>query len=891
MVRAGKGCLISVAIGAALLSLLCSSAGFAAESSPPPPMEWTAHWIWPSAKAIPEHHNQFIQFRKTFRLEKVPKKADLAIFADSRYQLFLNGELIGRGPARSPDYWAYYDVFDVASKLHLGLNTLAVEVRWFGGALAWYRPYPGGWNHGSLVCQLEIGQGKDKKVIQSDATWKSTEDHAWEPKTPQVDDCCLAPMEVYHASRSIPGWTKGHFDDSHWVSAEVIKSAWGLTSPPSAPFSHIARRPLAYPVEREMVPAKVVEAGVTREENTSGTTQDGLVSLVQMGKHFHFEPHQIRPSVIEHGGNLTSDSSTAYAVVRPALDGGSPYLILDMGREVDGYPQIALNTPSSTVVDIGWSEMLVDGHITADEPPGTPSRYAARYYARPGQQNWTLWGWHGLRFIELEFPHLKEPVRVRASFLFSTARLQHRGSFSSSSSLLTKLWHMGAYTWQLCTLDGTMDCPTREQHEWVGDGEIELLVNSVADGTLDIARKFLLDAAHNQRPDGAIPAISADGDTESLVIDDYIFSFVNALHEYYVETGDRDFVLRLYPNVVRAMMWFQPLRQPDGLLGKMPDWVFLDWSNPDKAGESSILNALYVHTLENAAQMADMAGDAFHGRIFRSDVARIRAIFNERFWNESRGLYVDAWDQGKQSEHVSQLANADAILYGFAPAKRIPGMVEKMVNPATLRQQVLDPTTMKFVTEGRPLDLRHDVIQAQPYGMFFFLSALSEQGDAQAVRKFIENLWGPMAAAGNDTFWEQFVQRNGTSCHAWSAAPTYILSRLVLGIQPLEPGYRSYIVAPHPAGLAWAKGGVPTVRGAISVDWKWEQGASRNSASSAHGERFVLRLHNPAAAAVHVTLPKRNGRLPSAVWLNGKMHTGKVEINQPGDYLIEGEYY
>lgn len=882
MVRIGRHCLALGMLGATLLCLTHSAPGYSAEPSQAP-VQWTANWIWPSLKAVPAHDNQFVQFRKTFRLEKAPKTASLDIFADSRYQLFVNGELVGRGPARSPMYWGYYDVFDVGSKLHAGLNVIAVEVRWFGTPLAWYRPFPGGWKHGSLVCQLDVGQGETKKVIQTDSTWKATEDHSWDWKTPPVDDCCLAPMEVFHANRSTLDWTQANFDDRRWVSAEVLKSAWGLTSPPSAPFSHMERRPMSYPIEKEMVAAKVVGAGITPAENS-------LVPLVQMGKHFHFEAHEIRPSIVENPGNLTSDSPTAYAVVRPGAGGGSPYLILDMGREMDGYPQIALDTPSATVVDIGWSEMLVDGHITADEPPGTPSRYAARYYARPGKQNWTLWGWHGLRFIELEFPHLKKPIRVRASLLFSTAHLQHKGSFSSSSHLLTKLWQMGAYTWQLCAFDGTMDCPTREQHEWVGDGQIELLVNSVADGTTDIARKFFLDAARDQRPDGAIPAISADGDSDTVIIDDYIFSFVNALHEYYVQTGDRDFVLRLYPNVVRAMMWFQQLRQPDGLLGKMPYWVFLDWSNPDKTGESSILNALYFHTLENAAQMADMAGDAFHAHIFRSDVARIRTIFDERFWDQERGLYVDAWKQGKQSEHVSQLANADAILYGLAPPNRIPGIIEKIVNPSNLRQQVLDPTTMKYITKGGPLNLRRDIIQAQPYGTFFVLSALAEQGDATLVRRIIEKLWGPMATAGNDTFWEQFVQENGTSCHAWSAAPTYILSRLVLGIRPLKPGYHSYEVAPHPAGLTWAKGKIPTAHGTIGVGWKWEKRPAGTSASNTQGERFVLRLHNPVSGAVHVQLPERNGRPPTAVRVNGKLLPGKLEINKPGDYRIEGQY-
>jgi Bacterial alpha-L-rhamnosidase 6 hairpin glycosidase domain len=102
-----------------------------------------------------------------------------------------------------------------------------------------------------------------------------------------------------------------------------------------------------------------------------------------------------------------------------------------------------------------------------------------------------------------------------------------------------------AYTWQFCTLGGIMDCPTREQRQWLGDVEIELRVNGVADGTLDIARKFLLDASRDQWRDGAIPMVSDVCGSSTMLIDSYIFSFVNSLQAYNEETGDVKFVQRL----------------------------------------------------------------------------------------------------------------------------------------------------------------------------------------------------------------------------------------------------------------------------------------------------------------------------------------------------------
>ncbi len=814
-------------------------------------------------------------FRKAFTLSDTPQEARLAIFADSRYRLYVNGTFIGQGPSRAPHYWYYYDVFNVASDLHPGKNVIAVEVRWYGEGLAWYEMPPGGRlgfgpkPHGALLCQLDIGHGAGEQIIKSDATWRAKEDHAWDWNTPRVN-FSLANIEVYHTDRVVKGWKSPDFDDSGWIPVSVTQSSFGgLATPPAAPYAHLVPRPMAYPVQREIAPAKVVAAGVIPSAPHPQPFFGRGSPLLALGKEIADEKHDVRASVLQNQQVLTSLSSEGYAEVQP-VPGQTPYVILDMGREVDGYLQFSVESEKPAEITVGWSEMMEHGDITADDPGGD---YVAEYDVAPGKQHWTMWGWHGLRFVELSFHHLSAPVRFRVGMRFSTAKLSHAGSFKSSSPLLTKLWQMGAYTWQLCTLDGTMDCPTREQHQWLGDGEIELRVNSVADGTLDIARKFLLDASRDQWRDGAIPMVSDMGGNSTMLIDSYVFSFINALQAYYQETGDVQFVQRLYPSVARAMMWFQDLRQPDGLLGAVPYWNFLDWSNPDSKGESSILNALYAHTLDNATQLAELAGDHYHAAIFREDAARIHAIYNQRFWNPSLGLYVDAWDKGVQSKQLGQLANADAILFGFAPPSRIPGILAKITDPSRLE--------FRYKTGKTP---QQDIVRAETYGMFFVLKALAEQGQAAEMRHYIEKFWGPMAKVGNDTFWEDFSQQAGTSCHAWSASPTYFISTVILGVKPVKPGYAKYLLAPHPAGLEWAQGTTPTVHGPIDVSWKWTGKSAGDPAA------FEMHLQNPSGEIAQVVLPKQQGKKPVSVTLNGKAVSGPLLIRTAGDYAIQAEY-
>jgi Bacterial alpha-L-rhamnosidase C-terminal domain len=219
------------------------------------------------------------------------------------------------------------------------------------------------------------------------------------------------------------------------------------------------------------------------------------------------------------------------------------------------------------------------------------------------------------------------------------------------------------------------------------------------------------------------------------------------------------------------------------------------------------------------------------------------------------------------------LANVDAILFGFATASRIPGILDKITDPSRLE--------LRYKTGETP---EQDIVRAETYGMFFVLKALAEQGRSIEMLRLIEKYWGPMAKVGNYTFWENFTQGSGTSCHAWSAAPTYFISTVILGVKPVKPGYAEYLVAPHPTSLQWARGTTPTVQGPIDVSWK-EEGQSAGSPAE-----FEIHLHNPSSEIAQVVLPRQQGKEPVSVTLNGKTVSGEILIRRSGNYTIQAKY-
>ena len=97
-------------------------------------------------------------FRRRFDLKTVPAQAPARMTADSRYVLWVNGQEVGRGPARSQPYRQRYDSYDRAPYLSAGRNVIAVLVTYYGRPMSFWQPAPAGSNtDAALVFEAQIG--------------------------------------------------------------------------------------------------------------------------------------------------------------------------------------------------------------------------------------------------------------------------------------------------------------------------------------------------------------------------------------------------------------------------------------------------------------------------------------------------------------------------------------------------------------------------------------------------------------------------------------------------------------------------------------------------------------------------------------------------------------
>ena len=89
-------------------------------------------WIAPAEISSP---NVWMAFRKDVNLDKAPSQATARIAVDSKYWLWINGDIVIRegGLKRGPDpHNTYYDEVDLSGYLKQGKNEIAILVWYFG---------------------------------------------------------------------------------------------------------------------------------------------------------------------------------------------------------------------------------------------------------------------------------------------------------------------------------------------------------------------------------------------------------------------------------------------------------------------------------------------------------------------------------------------------------------------------------------------------------------------------------------------------------------------------------------------------------------------------------------------------------------------------------------
>lgn len=724
---------------------------------------WNASWIMHPTAGI----NDFgvYHFRKKIIIDNKPDSCIILISADNHFRLFVNGNYVANGPAKSDLSNWNYETIDIAPYLQKGENIIAATVWNFAA----YRAYATiSYQTGFIV------QGNDAfaEMLNTNTTWKVLKDEAYNPLPLMQDELqtymVVAQGEEVKAEKYAWNFEQLNYDDHEWRTAK--------------------------------------NCGFAAKTRTFGT--DGNWMLVQSAIPLP-EEHSQRFQTIRRTSNIKVDNLL--------LNGNAPLtlppnsvtsILLDQSFLTNAYPVFKCTKGKNARVTFTYAEALIDSNrvkgnrniIDNKRIIGLQDRFIA-----DGMENRVYSPLHfrTFRYLQINIATADEAIVINDISSIATGYpFKENGLFKTENSALKRIWETGWRTAKLCAVDTYFDCPYYEQLQYVGDTRIQALVSLYVSGDDRLMRKAIDDIAHSFIPEGLTQSRYPSRDMQ--VIPTFSLWWVCMLHDYYMHRKDDAFIQQHLDGVESIIKWYHNRIAKNGMLGSISWWPFVDWSwqwNEEArtggvpagaiGGGSSILTLQYVYTLQRAAALMKQYGRSDLSKQYEAEAKKLAGITYNLCMDEEKGMIADSYNKRNFSQH----ANILAILTDAVPQPQQQLLLKKI-----MQDSIITKTTYYFT--------------------FYLFEALKK---VQLGDEFLSLLtpWQNMLDIGLTTFAEQ-PEPTRSDCHAWSASPNYEFLSLVGGIQPMSPAFKTVLIEPFLGELNSVEVKVPHPDGFIEVKYTRE---------------------------------------------------------------------
>ena len=301
----------------------------------------------------------------------------------------------------------------------------------------------------------------------------------------------------------------------------------------------------------------------------------------------------------------------------------------------------------------------------------------------------------------------------------------------------------------------------------------------------------------------------------------------------------------------------------------------IDWPSGSRDGYqesaiSTVPNAYIALAAGRLAKVAGWLGKTEDSAYYDNVSQTIRTNLRTKLYNSSSGAFVDGL-AAPASAHSSMHATLFAAMAGAVDEAAVPGMGLAVVK--TLRAKGMRCSCMAahWLLEGL-----YSIGWHTPEAAEYALDVLTSNGT---------NSWLGMIAQGATASMEAWTREekpNLSWSHPWCAGANSAIVRLLLGVQPLEPGWARWQFAPQPASLPAITAVAPTLRGPINVTISNHPSGSSASGSSSGGGGggFSATLTVPEGTLARVCLPAAHGtsaKLAATLQLDGDVAKGRAQ--------------
>jgi hypothetical protein len=312
------------------------------------------------------------------------------------------------------------------------------------------------------------------------------------------------------------------------------------------------------------------------------------------------------------------------------------------------------------------------------------------------------------------------------------------------------------------------------------------------------------------------------------------------LCDYVSYTGDVDSIRPLMPTASRLIRYLCSLRNSDGIIDTANGGDgFWDWGFSEEEGLLLMSNAYFIHTVERLHAhpfFKELIDDELY-----SQMDGLRKKCFELFFDEKTCTFLDAVRADGGISLRSQTSNCFAIMSNICPDDLKRTVIDNIFNPELIGEMAVgewsngDKAIEPDKTKINPV--------SSMYGAMFVCKSLFDSGFDEEALRILYEVWEPF----KDLPTLPELRQNGinnTMCHGWSGAPAFLLPIYVLGVSPIEDGWRRASFTPpsiYSGKISCVKGVIKTPFGDLKAQWTALNGGIKLYAEIPKGMTLVMR--------------------------------------------------
>lgn len=775
---------------------------------------------------LPENYNQFLGFHAEISLAE-ETELEIRITARSYYRLYINGEILACGPARTARHFSRIDVHTLrtSGKVHIAVETaaygkperycndctlepgmLAAEVCDSSGKILAATGKTGGETCGDVCGELPDGEKTVGGIRENSAAEFLYTELNYRRSNVETMSHSRGIIEWYELREESFDWMFGGHGEAGeeergereagyvWKRPEELEEEIGLL-PRRSPYASLRPIPVKY------------FTGICDAVQGENPESGFVLSIARMFNEKWYASLPEENQFLEKlRGFQDAPFTGKYELAQGEqkairiIPGEHPAAVTFANEKTElGFLDFTVRAEEETILDvINTDHLSIWGELRANS-------YVTRYHLAPGTYHLTTFEPKLVRYVKMIFTTRGGAEVTYPQLLDDSYPDDYSAYFSCSDGELNQIYEGARRTLRLSTLDIFMDCPQRERGGWLCDSHFAAQAAWQMFGQLGTEKDFIENFMKTSGMwNGFFPEVypgSKEDESDPGFVN-WSYWLMTELCDYYDRSGDWKFVDECRTRVEEFVTGLLSLRGASGLI-ETERGQFVDWS---LANRDFALRPISVPNNCLAVFMLERLSDLYGREDWGAAASEMRGIIEKL--DAQAGIFGGGGDGAAYRN--GKMERTDCPTEGGQALELWSGF--HLEDKVWLKNFI---HTMGPCPEYRS---NPNIGKANLFiGLMIRFDVLGRLGYVTELVRELKDVYLEELKLGSGTFFENINAFSG--CHGFNGMAGALLTNKVLGLgQPMERT-KTVCIEPHPGQLRWAEGAAVCGDGMIFLKW------------------------------------------------------------------------